>query len=138
MDRLVMESTFADVDELYISNNKGISETASSIFLGFKDVNSEQAKHAFRALKNVTQNHSVEFIICRTLTSGIYDLEIKTDALDEPLRIINKMINHETLVQIENLLNSDKKIVLATNLAEVKDWIEINAATVKECTVKKN
>ena len=138
MDRLVMESTFADVDELYISNDSGVSETASSIFLGFKDINSEQAKHAFKALKNVTQNHNVELVICRTLISGIYDLEIKTDALDEPLRITNKMIDHETLSQIENLLNSDKKIVLATNLSEEKDWIQISSATVKECAVKKN
>lgn len=138
MDRLVIESILADVDEIYLSNDSQKPELNPSIVLGFKAGNVDQVINAFDALKSVTRNSKVELVICRTLVSGIYDLEIKTDALDEPVRILNKAISHELLSQIEDQLHRSKKIVLGTNVSEEENWITITEAQVKECAVKEN
>ncbi|MCX2480118.1 hypothetical protein OQY15_13540 [Pedobacter sp. MC2016-15] len=136
MDRLVIESILADVDEIYLSNDSDKAELNPSIILGFKAGNSDQIISAFEALKSVAQDDNVELIICRTLVSGIYDLEIKTDALDEPVRILNKVISAELLSAIESQLQKSKKIVLGTNVSEEENWILVNAAQVKECAIK--
>jgi len=136
MDRLVIESILADVDEIYLSNDNENPALNPSIVLGFKAANVDQVINAFTALKKITADSDVEFIICRTLVSGIYDLELKTEALDEPVRILNKAISHELLEQIENQLQQDKKIILGSNVSEEENWIEISAASVKECSVK--
>ena len=68
--------------------------------------------------------------------SGIYDLEIKTDALDEPVRILNKAISQELLVQIEEQLDKSNKIILGTNVSAEENWILVSEAAVKECAVK--
>jgi hypothetical protein len=136
MDRLVIESILADVDEIYLSNDSDKPELNPSIILGFKAGNADQIINAFEALKSVTQDKNVELIICRTLVSGIYDLEIKTDALDEPVRILNKVISAELLTQIEDQLQQSKKIVLGTNVSEEENWIVVNEAQVKECAIK--
>jgi hypothetical protein len=138
MDRLVIESILADVDEIYVSNDSINLDLNPSIVLGFKAGNADQVIHAFEALKTVAQNSAVELIICRTLVSGIYDLEIKTDALDEPVRILNKVISNETLKQIEDLLHQGKKVVLGTNVSEEENWIMVSDAVLKECAVKEN
>jgi len=136
MDRLVIESILAGVDEIYLSNDSDKPELNPSIVLGFKAANVDQVIHAFSALKEVTNNRNVELLICKTLVSGIYDLEIKTDALDEPVRILNKAISHELLGQIEDQLLKSKKIVLGTNVSEEENWITVSDAAVKECAVK--
>jgi hypothetical protein len=136
MDRLVIESILADVDEIYLSNDSEKAELNPSIILGFKAGNADQIISAFEALKSVTHEKNVELIICRTLVSGIYDLEIKTDALDEPVRILNKVISAELLAQIEDQLQQSKRIVLGTNVSEEENWIVVNEAQVKECAVK--
>ena len=136
MDRLVIESILADVDEIYLSNDSEKPELNPSIILAFKAGNADQIINAFDALKTVTHDKNVELIICRTLVSGIYDLEIKTDALDEPVRILNKVIPAELLAQIEEQLHQNKKIVLGTNVSEEENWIVVNEAQVKECAVK--
>jgi hypothetical protein len=138
MDRLVIESILAGVDEIYLSNDSQKPELNPSIVLGFKAGNVDQVINAFDALKKVTHNSKVELVICRTLVSGIYDLEIKTDALDEPVRILNKAISHELLQQIEDQLHQSKKIVLGTNVSAEENWIEITEAQVKECAVKES
>ena len=138
MDRLVIESILADVDEIYLSNDSQKPELNPSIVLGFKAGNADQVINAFDALKKVTHNSKVELVICRTLVSGIYDLEIKTDALDEPVRILNKAIPHELLQQIEDQLHQSKKIVLGTNVSAEENWITITEAQVKECAVKES
>jgi len=138
MDRLVIESILADVDEIYFSNDSQNPELNPSIVLGFKAGNADQVINAFGALKSVAQNSNVELIICRTLVSGIYDLEIKTDALDEPVRILNKVISNEMLTQIEDQLHQSKKIVLGTNVSEEENWITVSEAVVKECAIKEN
>jgi len=136
MDRLVIESILADVDEIYLSNDSEKPELNPSIVLGFKASNVDQVISAFTALKNVTHDKNVELIICKTLVSGIYDIEIKTDALDEPVRILNKAISHELLGQIEDQLQQSKQIVLGTNVSEEENWILVSEAAVKECSVK--
>ena len=135
MDRLVIESILDDVDEVYLSNDSDKPELNPSIILGFKANNVDQVIHAFTALKKVTHNQQVELIICKTFTSGIYDLEIKTEALDEPIRIMNKAISHEILVQIEEQLKKNPQIVLGTNVSEEENWINLANAQVKECEV---
>jgi hypothetical protein len=136
MDRLVIESILADVDEIYLSNDSEKPELNPSIVLGFKASNVDQVISAFTALKNVTHDKNVELVICKTLVSGIYDIEIKTDALDEPVRILNKAISHELLGQIEDQLQQSKQIVLGTNVSEEENWILVSKAAVKECSVK--
>jgi len=136
MDRLVIESILADVDQIYLSNDSDQPELNPSLVLGFKAGNADQVISAFEALKSVTHNKNVELIICRTLVSGIYDLEIKTDALDEPVRIVNKAIAPELLQQIEDQLHKSRKIVLSTNVSAEENWITVTEAQVKECSVK--
>jgi hypothetical protein len=136
MDRLVIESILADVDEIYLSNDSEKPELNPSIILGFKAGNADQIISAFEALKSVTHEKNVELIICRTLVSGIYDLEIKTDALDEPVRILNKVIAADLLAQIEEQLHQSRRIILGTNVSEEDNWIVVNEAQVKECAVK--
>jgi len=136
MDRLVIESILADVDEIFLSSDSKIEELNPSIILGFKAANTDQVISAFTALKNVTHNKEVEFIICRTLVSGIYDLEFKTDALDEPIRILNKAISHELLGEIEDYLAKNKSIIVGTNVSEEENWIRATQAHIKECSVK--
>lgn len=136
MDRLVIESILSDVDQIYLSNDNINADLNPSIVLGFKAGNTDQVINAFKALKEITHEGKVEFIICRTLVSGIYDLEIKTNALDEPIRILNKAISHELLLQIEDCLSKNKSIVIGTNVSEDDNWILATDAQVKECTVK--
>jgi len=136
MDRLVIESILADVDEIYLSDDSDKAALNPSIILGFKAANVDQVISAFTALKELSRGSDVELVICRTLVSGIYDLEIKTGALDEPIRILNKAIPDGLLGDIEGQLHRDKKIILGTNVSEEENWIELKEAQVKECAVK--
>lgn len=136
MDRLIIESILADVDQIYLSSDSPKAELNPAIILGFKAANVDQVIHAFNALKEVTHNKRVELVICKTLVSGIYDLEIKTDALDEPVRILNKAIPDELLAQIEEQLSKNSTIILGTNVSEEENWIKVSEAAVKECAVK--
>jgi hypothetical protein len=138
MDRLVIESILADVDEVYLSNDSEKPVLNPSIILGFKAANTDQVIHAFKELKRITLNKQVEFVICRTHVSGIYDLEIKTDALDEPVRILNKVISNEILGTIEDQLQKNERIVLGTNVSEEENWIEVTTAQIRECSVKQH
>jgi hypothetical protein len=63
--------------------------------------------------------------------TGIYDLEIKTKGLDEPIRITNKAIDNETLGAIEDKVNSQEKIVLTTNVSEEDNVIAITEVSIK-------
>ena len=132
MDRLVIESILADVDEISFSD----TDLQKALILGFKQGYAEQVTHVFTALKSLTHKKEVELIICKTLTAGIYDLELKTAALDEPVRILNKAISHELLAEIEQALQTSKNIVLASNVSGQDTWIAITDAQVKECAVK--
>jgi hypothetical protein len=138
MDRLVIESILADVDEIFLSKDSQNAELNPSIILGFKAGNADQVIHAFDALKKVTKDSNVELVICRTLITGVYDIEIKTDALDEPVRILNKVISNELLAEIEEQLSQSKRIVLGTNVSQEENWIQVNEALVKECAVKES
>lgn len=136
MDRLVIESIFSDVEEIILSDDQLIPELGKSIILRFSTENTEQVKSAFSTLKNLIQDKKVEFIICRTLISGVYDLEIKTDALDEPIRIVNKAIRPELLSEIEGILEKSHSIAIGTNVTSKDYWVLATHAQVKECTVK--
>lgn len=133
MDRLIIETILADVDEILLSGDHSNTEANPCILLGYKATNIDQIIHAFAALKKVVANHKVSFIICQTLVHGMYDLEIVSDALDEPVRIVNKVIEQETLQKIESLLERSPEIKLAINVSQEENWIHVDKAEVKVC-----
>ncbi|KIO75132.1 hypothetical protein TH53_22175 [Pedobacter lusitanus] len=134
MDRLIIESILTAAENIYLSETQ--AGPNSSLILGFREDHTEQVVHAFSVLKKMTDGKVVELVICKTLVSGIFDLEIKTDALDEPVRILNKAITTAVLEQIELQLQQNKKIVLGANVAGQESWITLTDAQVKECAVK--
>jgi len=136
MDRLVIESILSEAEKIYVSNDTESAELGTILMLGFKADHAEQVVNAFTALKNITHGKVVELVICKTLTSGIYDLELKTDALDEPVRILNKAIPDDLLLRLEKQLQKDQQILLGTNVSEQESWISLTDAQVKECAVK--
>lgn len=136
MDRLVIESTLSDLSEVYYSDDDNNMNPKPAIVLGFKASHTDQIIHAFSALKNLTAEEGVEFLICRTLVPGIYDLEIKSGSLDEPVRIMNKAISNEKLGEIEDQLLHNKEMILTTNVSEEENWIKIHKSEIKDCPVK--
>jgi len=89
-------------------------------------------------LKELVKDEEVKFVICKTLQSGIYDLEIKTPALDEPIRIMNKVISNEELGEIEDQISSNAELILAINVSEQRNWIRISNAEIKDCNIQIN
>lgn len=135
MDRLIIESALADVNEIFLSEGSD-ARPDPAVVLGFKASHTDQVINAFAALKAIAAGNSVELVICKTLSAGIYDMEIKTGGLDEPIRIANKMISHETLGAIEDQIRLNGHIVLGTNVSEEENWIFVHVAHVKNCELK--
>jgi hypothetical protein len=133
MDRLIIESALSDVSEISLLTDDKHYEYNFAIVLGFKASNTDQVLHAFAGLKEVAKQDHVQLIICKTQNMGIYDLEIKTKALDEPIRIMNKAIDNETLGAIMDRINEDQHMVVTTNVSEKDNWIKISRAQIKEC-----
>lgn len=136
MDRLIIESILEDVNEIQLLTTSQNPELNPSVILVFRDNNVDQVIAAFEALKQVTAGREIELIICSTLVSGVYDLEIKTDALDEPVRIVNKAIDQELLAAITSQFQQHRHIGLGTNVSPEAHWLKVTTAQVKECTVK--
>lgn len=136
MDRLIIESTLADVNEIFLSASND-ARLNSALVLGFKPLNTNQVIKAFSALKDIAEKEKLELMICKTMVAGIYDLEIKTDGLDEPLRITNKAINAQTLKGIEDQIERNKQIVLGSNVTKEDHWIIVHAAQIKDCELKR-
>jgi len=91
----------------------------------------EQVKHAFVALRKVTAQKDVSLVICETLVNGIYDIEIVTEALDEPVRICNKVVEQQTLKGIREIMDQHPELILAVSGAEADTELRINTATYK-------
>ena len=135
MDRLVIESILADVNEIFISRDDRKPESGPAIVLGFKDQNSEQIIHAFIELKSLTEKSEISLLICKTMVSGMYDLEIKHADLDEPVRICNKVLSSEFLNEIEGYISKGGKLSLTSNVAEEENWVKLGEVQIKECSV---
>jgi len=133
MDRLVIESALSDVNEIFLSGVENSTLEQFGIVLGFKATNTDQVLNAFIGLKDIVCDKPATFVICKTRLSGIYDLEIKTDGLDEPIRIMNKAIDNETLGAIEDRINNRQGIVLTTNVSEEDNVIPISEVQIKAC-----
>jgi len=132
MDRLIIESILSDLHEIHFAEG-GVDENAgSSIVLGFKNANMDQVVHALSALKKIAGEEEVELIICKTVQPGIFDLEIKTDALDEPIRIMNKSISNERLAEIGEKVSSETRMVLSANSPDA-ERINLGRVKIKEC-----
>jgi len=133
MDRLIIESILADVNEIYLSDADNNGDKPA-VVLGFKGSNNDKVLNAWLILKDIAYQHDTDLLICETMIAGIYDLEIKTPGLDEPLRIMNKAISGETLAAIEELVNGNMRIRLGTSVSEKENWIELHSTLIRECT----
>ena len=131
MDRLIIEATLADVNEILVSDLQGEQEPA--IVLAYSISDTDKVKHAWSAFRNIADKHGTDLLICKTMVSGIYDLEIKTPELDEPVRILNKVISNETLTSIQQLLNENRQIGLGIDPSADSDRIPLSAIHIKEC-----
>ena len=132
MDRLIIEAALSDVNEIFLSTDENNNDRFE-IILGFKAAHTDQVLHAFSGLKAIAKDHTVHLNICKTRVSGIYDLEIKTDGLDEPVRIMNKTIDHEVLGAIEDRINKNQHLLLSTNVSEEDNVITVDTAHIKSC-----
>lgn len=133
MDRLIIESTLADVNEFFLSEAENGEIPETTIVLGFRAPNAENVAHAWSVLKEIADKHEVELVICKAMVAGVYDLEIKTPALDEPLRIMNKSISNEAFTAIEELVATGRSLSLATSASEKEDRIAVHTVTIREC-----
>ncbi|RZK76841.1 MAG: hypothetical protein EOO92_13965 [Pedobacter sp.] len=133
MDRLIIESALSDVSEIFLVTDDEGNDNSFAIVLGFKASNTDQILNAFSGLKAVSVGDDIQLVICKTQVTGIYDLEIKTARLDEPIRIMNKAITSETLGAIEDRVNKNVHIVLTTNVSEEDNWIRVSATHIKDC-----
>ncbi|MHA4896423.1 hypothetical protein ACXZ1K_16840 [Pedobacter sp. PWIIR3] len=133
MDRLIIEAALSDVSEIFLETGDESNGDKFEIVFGFKATHTDQVLHAFAGLKEIAKNHEVQLIICKTRISGLYDLEIKAESLDEPIRIMNKTIDHETLGAIEDRINRDQHMVLTTNVSEEINSIVVRSAHIKTC-----
>ena len=133
MDRLIIESALSDVNEIYLSGFEENNTLPFGIVLGFKATNTDQVLNAFLGLKDTVCDDEVNVVICKTRVTGVYDLEIKTPALDEPIRIMNKSISHEHLGAIEDRINNSESFILTTNVSEEDNVIQISEVQIKSC-----
>lgn len=129
MDRLIIESTLANTNEISIAERVH----SYGLVLNFKANNAGQVSHAFDALRKIAEQHPLDLMICKTMMPGIYDLEIKTEGLDEPIRIMNKAISNEVFESIETRVSGKEQMALVTNIAEAGNPIYINAAHIRNC-----
>lgn len=128
MDRLVIESILADADEVVLNTEPSAPQ---SILLNFSNGNQEQIKHAFHALNALKADNTFSLLICDTLVSGMYDLEICTPALDEPVRICNKVIGHSELEKIKTQIKANPEMNLAVIGLEDEAFIHIEETSFK-------
>ena len=133
MDRLIIESALSDVNEIFLSGTEDTGTNGFGIVLGFKATHTDQVLNAFIGLKDTVCENDVNLVICKTRMTGIYDLEIKTEGLDEPIRILNKAIDNETLGAIEDRINNGAAIFLTTNVSEEDNVIEVHKVEIKAC-----
>ena len=133
MDRLVIETILSDLDGISVSEDQSFSGSGSALLLSFKTGNSSQIVAAFDALKKTIGEHEVSFVVCKTMVSGMYDLEIASDALDEPIRLSNKVVKDEMLAKLEEDLEAEKSVCLAINVGDEHHWIELNQVSVRQC-----
>lgn len=133
MDRLIIESILADVDEVRLSHTES---AVPSILLRFNNGNQEQIKNAFNALKTLKADKKLSLLICETLVNGMYDLEICTDALDEPVRICNKVIDQAELENIKSQIKSNPEVRLAVIGLEQETALQIKETSFKAHQVK--
>jgi hypothetical protein len=133
MDRMVIESALSDVNEIFLSGVEENSAAPFGIVLGFKATHTDLVLNAFNGLKDTVCDNDLNVVICKTRLTGIYDLEIKTEGLDEPIRIMNKAISHETLGAIEDRINDNGSFVLTTNVSEQDNIINMSNVSIKAC-----
>ena len=131
MDRLIIEATLEDVNEITLSENTNGMD--SNQVLLFKAMNTDQIAHAFAELKKAIAQHPLDLFICKTMVHGIYDLELKTDGLDEPVRIMNKVISPDVLKHLEEQSATQPSLLIATDPVEQKSWLPIRSILIKDC-----
>jgi hypothetical protein len=132
MDRLVIESILADVSDVFYTDESTTENLSPTIVFGFKASQSEQIITAFQQLKTISDLHEVSLTICNTLVSGMYDIEIFTEALDEPIRICNKVIGKDFFAKVQECINNQRGLGLASNYSEKETWIKLSKVDLKD------
>ncbi|MBC8984729.1 hypothetical protein H9X96_02950 [Pedobacter sp. N36a] len=132
MDRLIMESVLADVNGFNLTKD-GRDGFNGALQMGFTEDRTAQVNHAFSELKRMVQGEGIDLMICKTMVEGIYDLEICTDTLDEPLRINNKAISKDMIQEIAGHVGHDPKVLLGADGVPVENWLGIAKIEIKNC-----
>lgn len=132
MDRLIMESVLSDVSSFNLTKD-GRDGFTGVLVMGFTEDRIAQVNHAFSELKKMVQEAGVALLICRTMVDGIYDLEICTDVLDEPLRINNKAIPNDMILEMERHVGNNPKIMLGADGLSAENWLAIGKLNIKNC-----
>lgn len=127
-----MESVLSDVSSFNVTKDSrdGFS---GALVMGFTEDRIAQVNHAFSELKKMVQEEGVQLLICKTMVDGIYDLEICTDVLDEPVRINNKAISHDMILEIGRHAGTDPKVLLGADGLSVENWLGIGQLAIKNC-----
>lgn len=134
MDRLIMESVLSDVSSFNLSKDSR-DGFVGSLVMGFSEDRIAKVNHVFSELKNMVEAEDIQLLICKTMVDGIYDLEICTSALDEPVRISNKAIPKEMINVIESHTGDDPKLLLGADGLSVGNWLGLAKIEVKTCEV---
>lgn len=131
MDRLVIESILAEADHIQFDGAQPQADSSCALILGFKAAHTDQVILAFQELKKISEE--ISLLVCHTQVQGIYDLEIQTAALDEPVRILNKSIPAEALAELKEYLNHSNTLVLGSNVSQKDAWITLRNVEIKVC-----
>ncbi|WP_316842285.1 hypothetical protein [Pedobacter gandavensis] len=132
MDRLIMESVLSDVSGFNLTKDS-TEGYVGALVMGFSEDRVAQVSHVFSELKNMVQGDGIQLLICKTMLDGIYDLEICTAVLDEPVRISNKAIPKEMIHVIESHAANDPKILLGAAGLSQEHWLGVSSLEIKSC-----
>ncbi|WP_316823466.1 hypothetical protein [Pedobacter gandavensis] len=132
MDRLIMESVLSDVSGFNLTKDSR-DGFIGSLVMGFSADRMLQVNHVFSELNNMVKTEDVQLLICKTMVDGIYDLEICTAVLDEPVRISNRAIPKDMIHVIESHAGDDPKLLLGAAGLPVGNWLGLAKIEVKNC-----
>lgn len=127
-----MESVLSDVSSFKLTRDSRDGFTGV-LEMGFTEDRIAQVSHAFSELKKMVKEEGIQLVICRTMVEGIYDLEICTDLLDEPVRINNKAISKDMVLEMERHVGKKPRLMLGVDGLSVDNWLEIGLLDIKNC-----
>lgn len=133
MDRLIFENILSDVHEISLSEEASVDGYDAVVLMNYKAESDTQLNYAFNELRKVIGEHQVELLFCKTMQNGIFDLEINTSALDEPIRIGNQAVDKETLGQLEQHISQHHQFLLVAMASETENRLPLHKVEIKAC-----